>query len=419
MKYKSVRGMEDILPSKTALWRGVENTARAVFASFGYQEIILPIVETTEVFTRTLGDDSDIVNKEMYTFLDRKERSLTLRPEGTASVVRAVIEHNLLKSGNPVKLFYTGPMFRYERPQLGRKRQFYQMGVEFFGSSSVYADCDAAICMAEIFKKLKLPVVLRINTLGCQKCSRNYTEYVKESLNADKHVMESLCRDCIRRMNSNVLRIFDCKNSDCQKIMKNLMPIGDSVCEEDKKAFNIFKEKLEQHNILHEVNKSLVRGLDYYTGIVYEVYIKGSHREAIAGGGRYDNLVKVMGGVDMPAVGFAIGIDRLVEFADQNCGQERPHVFLVSIGEKALDENFRFLIHLRKKGISAQMEYEDKSPKAQFRRANALNCPFVIVRGDEEMKKNIVKIKHMADGKESELKEEEAFKIVNKELYLK
>ncbi|MBN1521904.1 MAG: histidine--tRNA ligase [Candidatus Aureabacteria bacterium] len=415
MMYKSVRGMEDILPERAGIWRNIEKACRETFQNFGYREIILPVVEQTEVFSRSLGNASDIVNKEMYTFEDKKGRSLTLRPEGTASVVRSVIENNLLKDGSVLKVYYVGPMFRYERPQAGRKRMFYQIGVEFFGSESVLADCDAALCLAQIFSRMKIPFTLKVNTLGCRRCSTKYSEYVTDNLKADGAAMKKLCEDCLRRLSSNVLRVFDCKNTSCQDILRTLIPIGDSVCQSDKDKLRVFKKTLEEYNIPYEEDKSLVRGLDYYTGIVYEAFVKGREKDAVAGGGRYDGLVSSMGGPETPAVGFAIGIDRIMDTIDlinPEGPKEETDVVLVSIGEKSLRENFRLLMGLRMKGIVSQMDYDLRSTRSQFRRANTLKARFVIVRGDEELQKKTVKVKRMSNGQEMDVREEDIYKII-------
>ncbi|MCK5708820.1 MAG: histidine--tRNA ligase [Candidatus Aureabacteria bacterium] len=401
MKYNSIRGMEDILPQQSTSWQNMISTARCVFNSFGYHEIILPVAERTEVFTRTLGDSSDIVNKEMYTFEDKKGRSLTLRPEGTASVVRAVIEHGLLSSGNTVKVFYIGPMFRYERPQKGRKRQFYQMGVEFFGARSYYSDCDAVLCMSEICKKLDIPIVIKINTLGCKSCLVKYTEFIKKSLT---NKQDDLCKDCATRIKSNILRVFDCKNKNCKNILKDITPIYEMVCDKDKQQFTSFKDVLNKFDVTFVEDRTLVRGLDYYSGIIYEAYIKDYNSDAVSGGGRYNDLVSIMGGPQTPSVGFAIGIDRLIEYKNDSSKKEID-VFLVSLGPSALHKNFELLITLRNLGFSAEMEYEEKSPKSQFRKANSFNAKYVVVRGEDEIKKDIIKIKDMATGHEKEIKE--------------
>lgn len=393
--------MEDILPQQSTSWQNMISTARCVFNSFGYHEIILPVAERTEVFTRTLGDSSDIVNKEMYTFEDKKGRSLTLRPEGTASVVRAVIEHGLLSSGNTVKVFYIGPMFRYERPQKGRKRQFYQMGVEFFGARSYYSDCDAVLCMSEICKKLDIPIVIKINTLGCKSCLVKYTEFIKKSLT---NKQDDLCKDCATRIKSNILRVFDCKNKNCKNILKDITPIYEMVCDKDKQQFTSFKDVLNKFDVTFVEDRTLVRGLDYYSGIIYEAYIKDYNSDAVSGGGRYNDLVSIMGGPQTPSVGFAIGIDRLIEYKNDSSKKEID-VFLVSLGPSALHKNFELLITLRNLGFSAEMEYEEKSPKSQFRKANSFNAKYVVVRGEDEIKKDIIKIKDMATGHEKEIKE--------------
>ena len=393
--------MEDILPQQSTSWQNMISTARYVFNSFGYHEIILPVAERTEVFTRTLGDSSDIVNKEMYTFEDKKGRSLTLRPEGTASVVRAVIEHGLLSSGNTVKVFYIGPMFRYERPQKGRKRQFYQMGVEFFGARSYYSDCDAVLCMSEICKKLDIPIVIKINTLGCKSCLVKYTEFIKKSLT---NKQDDLCKDCATRIKSNILRVFDCKNKNCKNILKDITPIYEMVCDKDKQQFTSFKDVLNKFDVTFVEDRTLVRGLDYYSGIIYEAYIKDYNSDAVSGGGRYNDLVSIMGGPQTPSVGFAIGIDRLIEYKNDSSKKEID-VFLVSLGPSALHKNFELLITLRNLGFSAEMEYEEKSPKSQFRKANSFNAKYVVVRGEDEIKKDIIKIKDMATGHEKEIKE--------------
>ena len=400
MKYSSVRGMDDILPPESHIFNDIENNCENIFELYGYEKLIIPIVEKAEVFQRTLGEGSDIVNKEMYVFEDKKGRKLSLRPEGTASVVRCVIQHNLINKEKYSKFYYSGPMFRYERPQAGRKRMFFQIGAEFFGSKSVFADAETIYCLTDILKSLKINYTININTLGCNKCSTAYSEKVKNTLEK-KEYYEKLCTDCQKRLKFNVLRIFDCKNPNCQKIFSNLPSISDMVCDDDKKHFEQLLSLLDKKQISYTHNKKLVRGLDYYTGAVYEAYVKDQNSDAIAGGGRYDNLVKNMGGPDVPSVGFAIGVDRILKYLkNYHKKANTVKVFLISVGEQSIAENFEISQKLRNQNIKTFMEFEKKSIKSQMRKANSLSVDFVLILGEDELKSGTINIKNMHTGKQ-------------------
>ncbi|HZE22279.1 MAG TPA: histidine--tRNA ligase, partial [Desulfobaccales bacterium] len=318
---KAIRGMRDILPPETARWQWVESVAREVFDLYGYQEIRLPILERTELFARSIGADTDIVAKEMYTFQDRKGESLTLRPEATASVVRAVLE-NRLDKGAGVKKFYTmGPMFRHERPQKGRFRQFYQINCEAYGVDAPELDAEVILLLMQILKRL-LPgeLHLLLNSLGCPECQQKF----KAALGLFLINREGLCEDCQRRRTTNPLRVLDCKSAHCQKILQEAPVIRDYLCPDCAAHFARVRAQLDYFKVAYKVQPKLVRGLDYYTRTAFEVVAAGlGAQDAVAGGGRYNGLARELGGPDLPAIGFAIGEDRLLEVMPQNFGLDQ------------------------------------------------------------------------------------------------
>jgi len=402
---KALRGTYDILPSESGLWQKVEQTARDLFARYGYNEIRTPAFERTELFIRSIGEATDIVEKEMYTFQDKKERSLTLRPEGTACVVRACLEHKLLaQQGALQKLYYLGPMFRYERPQAGRQRQFHQIGVEMFGSYSPIADVEVIAMMVRFFESLGLEgLAVNINSLGDAESLGNFKENLR---NFFKPQLGNLCADCKRRFEKNILRVLDCKNPDCKKIAlsSEIPTMRNSLTEEAKQHYETVLELLEKIGISYNENQKLVRGLDYYTHTIFEVtHSSLGAQDALGGGGRYNNLVKETGGQPTGAVGFAIGVERLIialKKLEKAETTENTSVFFVSFDEPALIENIVFAEKLRKAGITAVTGYKKQSMKAQMRQANSLGAKWVIMRGEDERLKKSVKIKNMETSEE-------------------
>ncbi|MFU8770349.1 MAG: histidine--tRNA ligase [Desulfotignum sp.] len=339
---QTIRGFRDILPGQIRLWQKVEKMATDLFEAFGYREIRIPVLEKTQLFARSIGEATDIVEKEMYTFEDRNGDKLTLRPEATASICRSYIQHKLY-AGDPVQKFYmTGPMFRRERPQKGRYRQFYQIDAEVFGIDAPYVDCELIFLLHELFKRLGLTgLTAQINSLGCPDCRPGYTRSLLTFLGERKH---ALCDICQRRMTKNPLRILDCKVQACQEALAGAPATVDHLCEACDSHFTTVKKTLTKQGVAFSVDKSLVRGLDYYTRTAWEIQTTSlGAQSAVAGGGRYDGLVKALGGPDTPAIGFAIGFDRLVEIMEQ-LDQVPPEpgldLFIISLEEAAMVHGF-------------------------------------------------------------------------------
>jgi histidyl-tRNA synthetase len=391
---KAIRGMRDILPPETARWQWVESVAREVFDLYGYREIRLPLLERTELFARSIGADTDIVAKEMYTFPDRKGESLTLRPEATASVLRAVLE-NRLDKGAGVKKFYTmGPMFRYERPQKGRFRQFYQINCEAYGVEAPELDVEVILLLMQILKRL-LPGDMRllINSLGCRECQQKF----KAALGLFLINREGLCEDCQRRRTTNPLRVLDCKSVHCQAILREAPVIRDYLCADCAAHFARVRERLDYFHVAYEVQPRLVRGLDYYTRTAFEVVAAGlGSQDAVAGGGRYNGLAQELGGPELPAIGFAIGEDRLLEVLPQNFGQDqRQRVFVAALGEAARERAFIVVQELRRKGLAGELDFDGRSLKAQMSLADRLNAAYVVILGERELAAGRVQVRPM------------------------
>ena len=415
MKYASPRGTRDILPEEIALWQEIEKTCQEICLLYNYKEIRTPIFESTELFSRSIGKTTDIVSKEMYTFTDRGDRSLTLRPEETAPVVRAALENNLIQRDQLLKLYYFGPMFRYERPQAGRYRQFYQAGVEAFGSADPKIDVEIIQMAWQIFEKLGLlDLEVDINSVGDEKCRPQYVEKLKAYF---KDQEKALCEDCRIRLQVNPLRILDCKEAGCQKIIDKAPASADNLCSECKGHFEEVVTLLRQGSggqgwlgrsgIKYKVNHRLVRGLDYYTRTTFEVVSKQlGAQNAVCGGGRYDTLVEELGGKATPAVGFAIGMDRLVEvIKNSEFGMRSAElgIYIAILGEEAKKKGFEILIELRRMGISADMDYIGKSLKAQLKAADQSKARFTLILGEEEIKTGMAKLKNMQTTEQEEV----------------
>ena len=395
------RGTRDILPAESWKWSYIVNTASRTMNDFGFREIHLPIFEHTELFSRGVGETTDIVEKEMYTFNDRGGRSITLRPEATAGVMRAVIENNLCAQGAAAKLWNWGPMFRHERPQKGRYRQFYQIDAECLGIAGPMADVEIISLTIELFRRLGLKnLEVVINSVGCEKCRPIYRQKLVEYFTA--HIDE-LCDTCKDRLNRNPLRILDCKNESCGHVSDNAPDIFDSLCEECREHFAQVRAGLERLGFTYTINKRLVRGLDYYTKTAYEI-LSGDlgAQNAVAGGGRYDNLSQAVGGgqVKIPGVGFACGLDRVaLVMEEQGCTfGEMPGT---SVYAAALDDESRGVIQalthdLRKAGISAECDTAGRGFKSQMKSAGA--CRFACIVGADERESNTVAVKNLSDG---------------------
>ena len=387
---KAVRGTTDILAGESARWSAVENLSRDLFAKYGYSEIRTPIFEETALFKRSIGDNTDIVQKQMYAFQDPGGRSITLRPEATAPVVRAYLEHHLDKKQAVTKLFYIGPMFRAERPQAGRQRQFHPIGIEAIGSDSPYLDAEAISLLAIFLEKAGVKdFEVKINNLGCAEDKKKLAASLKKKLKAK---IDSLCEDCKERFEKNVLRILDCKKETCKKIVHSLSSMDDDICHECKKHFDKAREALDSLGVKYIIDNYLVRGLDYYTKTVFEAVGHGlGSQDAIAAGGRYDNLVKELGGPDKPAVGFAIGVERLlmaVGVSEHQSIRLSEKIYIATLGEAARKKGFELAAGLRQAGIVCQMEYDDKSLKAQLKAASNQDCKYAAILGDDELQKD-------------------------------
>ncbi|MDD4179866.1 MAG: histidine--tRNA ligase [Candidatus Margulisbacteria bacterium] len=413
MKYTAPRGTKDILPDDSSIWQVVENVCRAVFGLYNYQEIRTPIFEPTELFARSIGDSTDIVKKEMYTFADRKGRSLTLRPEATAAVVRAGLENNLISTDNLTKLYYIGPMFRYERPQAGRQRQFNQAGIEAFGSNDPLLDAEVIQMAVKLFETLGLKELeVDVNSVGCKKCRPVYLEALKKYFQEN---IKHMCEDCKARFETNPLRILDCKEEPCQKYIAKAPAMVDHLDPECKDHFEKVVGWLGGLGVKFKINDRLVRGLDYYTKTAFEVVSKRlGAQNAVCGGGRYDDLVEELGGKPTPAIGFAIGLERLIEVLKSENKQQgmghRIDLFIATIGDEARKVGFDLLTKARISGVRADTDYLGKSLKAQMKAADRLKAHYVYIIGEEELKKKSAMLKNMETADQKEVPFDQLFK---------
>ncbi len=391
-----VRGFKDILSGEVEIWQQIEKTARSLFEDFGFKEMRPPILERAELFARSIGEDTDIVEKEMYTFYDKKKDPVTLRPEATASVVRSYIQHKLYAK-DAIRKFYTiGPMFRRERPQKGRYRQFYQINAEVFGIDSPLIDAQLIFLLATLFSRLSVTdAKVHINSLGCSTCRPKFKEALSDFLLSAK---EKLCSDCTRRSKRNPLRVLDCKVPLCREAIVGAPSVLDFLCSECGSHFEGVKKSLEKLKVPFLIDKRLVRGLDYYTRTTFEIQtgLLGA-QNAIAGGGRYDNLVKALGGPDQPAVGFAIGIDRLAEITGLEIKDflQYPDIFVAALGEKSQSIAFEWICALNLEGTRAEMDFAGKSLKSQMKRANKLGARYVLIVGEKELEEGSVIMRNM------------------------
>ncbi|MDD5132329.1 MAG: histidine--tRNA ligase [bacterium] len=407
MKYNRVRGTKDIYPPEIELWQYLEKTAVELLQDYGFSEIRTPIFEESGLFNRSIGEDTDIVEKEMYTFTDKKGRSLTLRPEGTAGVVRAAIENNLLSQGNLTKLYYQGPMFRYERPQAGRYRQFYQIGAESIGSSSYWRDVEIILWCVEFFSRIGLAgIKVYINSVGCAACRPAYREVLQKFL---RESSTQLCVDCQRRIVRNPLRVLDCKVETCRQVVNRMPALQNYLCQSCRDNFQDIQQALQKENIAFTVDKFLVRGLDYYTQAVFEIKSESlGAQDAVAAGGRYDKLVKELGGPDMPAVGFALGVERVTEvLKKQRAGalmETWVDIYFALLGKQAQLEAFNFIRDLRQSGLKVEACLEDKSLKSQMRQADQCEAKITVIIGEEEIKKGIAIVRDMQTKEQKEIK---------------
>jgi histidyl-tRNA synthetase len=416
-KFQAIKGTRDLLPPETALWNRVEQTAHKVFATFGFGEIRIPIFEPTELFARSIGQDTEVVSKEMYSFEDRDETSVSLRPEATASVCRAYIEHGMQSLPQPVKLHYMGPMFRRERPQKGRYRQFYQIGAEVLGGSDAPAiDAEVIEMVMTFFDRLELQdVQLDINSIGDRNCRPKYVELLRAEL---LKVKDQLGPDSQRRIETNPLRVLDSKLESEQGIIAKLPHIADHLCEDCATHYAAVKHQLEMRGVIYRENWRLVRGLDYYMRTTFEITAQGlGSQNAVCGGGRYDGLVELLGGPPTKGIGFAIGEDRLI-LSLQESGK-RPaskgrDVYIAWMGEKARATAIRAAKHLRKAGFSVELPpVEQKFGKA-LGQADKLGARFALILGDNEVSEGLWTLKTLADGSQTKYTEADLLEYLRK-----
>ena len=398
------KGTKDLLPEESYKWQYVEDIARKTAGLFGANEIRTPTFEHTEVFSRGVGEGTDIVNKEMYTFLDKGGRSITLKPEGTAGVARAFNENGLFNSALPQKLFYITQCFRYERPQAGRLREFHQFGIEFIGSKTADIDAEAIVLAHTFFSALSVTgLTLYINSIGCKNCRGAYEKALKEYLREN---IKDLCPLCETRFEKNPLRILDCKNEQCKKITANAPQILDYICDDCKEHFETLKRLLDVAKVPYKINPFIVRGLDYYTKTVFEfVSDNVGAQGTICGGGRYDGLVEQLGGASTPGIGFAMGIERLMLLLNnlnvQIPNNNRIKLYIAPFGdENAYNVAFNIAMALRQKGVVTEIDHMNRGIKAQFKYADKIGAEYVLVLGGNEIDSGVAKIKRMIDGEE-------------------
>ena len=401
MSIKALKGFKDITPDEVGLWQFIEQTGRDIFHRYGFEEIKVPILEKTELFVRTIGESTDIVEKEMYTFTDRNGSSITMRPEGTAPVIRSYIENGLYVRGSVQRLYTIGPMFRHERPQKGRMRQFHQMSVEALGSNSARIDTEVMAMAWQILQEIGLQASLEINSLGCPACRPSFKEALQEFLQVR---IQSLCEDCQRRSSTNPLRVLDCKSEHCQAQYASAPAIIDHLCGPCRDHFDEVQQSLDLLAVPYAVNAKMVRGLDYYTRTTFElITTELGAQGAIGAGGRYDGLVQQLGGPDVPGIGFAMGMERLVMLLSQKDQVETrtfPDLFLVTLGEAAYEKGFVLLQKLRSEGLRVMMDHEGRSMKNQMKQVDKHNARFALILGENELEKREAALKDMHSGEQ-------------------
>ena len=402
MALTAVKGFNDILPDESGRWQYIEQTARRVFELNGFGEIRVPVMEKTELFCRSIGDATDIVEKEMYTFTDKGDNSVTLRPEGTAGVMRAFIEHKLYAQDPIAKLYYMGPMFRYERPQKGRYRQFHQIGAEITGVHDPLADAQVLNMLTAFFREIGLTEpTLQINSLGCPECRPAYRAILRSFL---EERMGHLCEDCKRRFDTNPLRMLDCKVPGCIEATAGAPSVLEHLCSGCDDHFSSVRRYLDLSSTPYSINSRMVRGLDYYTRTTFEMVtgLLGS-QSAVAAGGRYDGLISQLGGPSIPGIGFALGLERVALLLGSQDFASLPDLFIATMGEGERDVAFRLMDGLLKSGVRVEMDYEGKSLKSQMRRADKLKARYSVVIGGNEVETGRASFKRMADGLQADV----------------
>ena len=420
MLSKAPRGTKDVTPKDVYKWHYVEKKFREICALYGYEEIRTPIFEHTEVFARSVGDTTDVVQKEMYTFTDRGDRQLSLKPEGTAGVIRSFIENKMYADTQPTKLYYITPCFRYERPQAGRQRQFHQFGIEVLGSDGPSVDAEVISLAVQFFNELGLKnLSVNINSVGCPKCREAYNKKLKEYLDKKTDV---LCETCLERKDKNPMRVIDCKNPQCKENLKDIPFMIDNLCDDCKEHFETLKKYLTEMGIDFVVDKTIVRGLDYYRKTAFEIISNDiGAQSTVCGGGRYDGLVELLGGPkDISGIGFGLGIERLLlTLENNNIEIENPKstdIYIATIGDEAKTRSFKIIRDLRANHISADNDHLDKSIKAQFKYSDKINAKYTVVIGDDELANDTATLKNMQTSEQTTIKLSEIVDELKKRL---
>lgn len=419
MNVRTLRGTNDILPAEIKKWQFIEEVARKTFRLYGYEELRTPIIEETALFTRTIGETTDIVEKQMYTFQDQAKRKISLRPEATASVARAYLEHAFDKKRKFAKFYYIGPMFRSERPQKGRMRQFHQIGVEAIGSYDPCLDAEIMSLAINLLKKIGIAQPnLAINTLGCRKDKKKIAKELRENLKAQ---FSELCKSCQQRFSRNVFRVLDCKNENCRKITHKLPSLHQSLCPACSEHFKEVKKALDILDVKYSVDDYLVRGLDYYTKTAFEITHKAlGSQDALGAGGRYDNLVSDMDGEETGAIGFALGVERLIIALSDHESKETTDssidLYIATKEEKAHEESFKMADLLRREGIATEIDYLNRSLKSQMRAADKNGVKFVAISGEPENNREKIILKDMGTGQQEEIDKNDFVKEMKRKL---
>ncbi len=409
------KGTKDVLPTESYKWHYIEEKIREITRAYNISEIRTPVFEHTELFLRGVGDTTDIVNKEMYTFVDKGDRSMTLKPEGTAGAGRCFIEGGLSSLPAPLKMYYMTPVFRYEKPQAGRLREHHQFGIEIFGSSSPSIDAEVILVAHTLFKKLKIDnIELNINSIGCKTCRADYNKALQDYY---REYLSEMCPTCQERFLKNPLRILDCKVDKCKEINKNAPSILDSICDDCKNHFESLKEYLTECNIPFKVNPTIVRGLDYYSKTVFEFVSNNiGSQGTVCGGGRYDGLIEQLGGKPTCGIGFGIGLERLILLMENlNIPfkeKDSVDIYFVSFGKLASAKALKLACGLRMKNIITEVDHANRSFKAQFKYANKIDAKFVAILGEDELENGEIKIKNMAKSQETVMKLEQFEKLL-------
>ncbi len=410
-----VRGFRDILPGEIGRWQAIERLAAEVFENFGFKEIRIPILEKTDLFARSIGAVTDIVEKEMYTFTDRSGDMLTLRPEATAAVARAYLQNKLYVADPVQKLYTIGPMFRRERPQKGRYRQFYQINAEVIGVAAPTADVQLIVMLLTLMQKLQVPdLTVQLNTLGDADCRPKFQAALGQFLAS---ISDGLCDDCKRRRTENPLRVLDCKNPACQALLEGVPTVHDFLCDACRDHFKTTCNLLDQEGVDYNINDRLVRGLDYYTRTTFEIQTSAlGAQSAVAGGGRYDGLMEIIGGPQTPATGFAIGLDRLAEIIEEQWTGvgRKPVVFIAALGDEAHEKAFGWINRLNREGIYAEMDFSGRSLKSQMKQANRFGAGYVLIVGDNELAAGKAVLRDMTASTQEEVPVEDVIAVIQK-----